>query len=42
MINKLRALMEKGDNVQEEMSNVYREMKTLEKAANGNVRNQNH
>lgn len=42
MINKLRTLMEKGDNVREEMSDVYREMKTLEKEANGNVRNQKH
>lgn len=34
--------MEKVDKVQEEMSNVYREMKTLKKEANGNVRNQKH
>lgn len=31
MINMLKALMEKGDNIQEQMGNLIKEMKSLRK-----------
>lgn len=38
----LRGLMEKVENVQEQLGNVSREVETLKKESEGNARNEKH
>lgn len=42
VINKLRALMKKVDNVEKQMGNVSREMKTLKTKSERNARNEKY
>ena len=42
MINLIRALTEKVDNMKEHMGNVSREVETLKKESKGSATNQKH